>query len=145
MNILSIIIILFVVLESLNVIMLYFFPNSNKGNGLGVFNAYKKSKADPEVHALINYLISWVAGTKLIFIALLIVVIIFGDKTTQLFSVIALILSILTFFVRLYPMIRKMDKNNQLTPKGYSKTLGIMIALFEILFLIAILIYFIAK
>jgi hypothetical protein len=58
MNILSIVIILFLILETLNVIMLYFTPGTRRGNGLGVFNAYEKSKSDPEVHALVKYLIN---------------------------------------------------------------------------------------
>ena len=71
MDILSIVILIFLLLETSNVIMLYFVPETKKGNGIGVFNAYEKSKNDPEVHALVKYLIIWVAGTKLIFIALL--------------------------------------------------------------------------
>ena len=141
MGILSIAIIAFLVLETSNVVMLYFIPGTRKGNGLGVFNAYEKSKADPEVHALVRYLIFWVAGTKLIFIALLIVVLIKGDESTILFSVIALIFSILTFFWRLYPIVRKMDKDNQITPKGYSNTLAYMIAGFVLVFSIALIIY----
>lgn len=47
--------------------MLYFTPGTHRGNGLGVFNAYEKSKSDSEVHSLVKYLINWVAGTKLIF------------------------------------------------------------------------------
>lgn len=58
MNLLSIAITAFIVLESLNVIILYFTPTSKKGNGVGVFNAYEKSKDIPEVHNFINYLIN---------------------------------------------------------------------------------------
>jgi hypothetical protein len=71
MNAVSIVIILFIVLESMNVIVLYFFPGSRKGNGVGIFKAYEKSKNYPDLHAFIKYLIHWVAGTKLIFILLL--------------------------------------------------------------------------
>jgi hypothetical protein len=46
MTILTISIIAFLVLETLNVLMLYFTPGTRRGNGLGVFNAYEKSKAD---------------------------------------------------------------------------------------------------
>jgi len=46
------------ILETLNVLMLYFAPDTRRGNGLGVFNAYEKSKADAEVHALVKYLIN---------------------------------------------------------------------------------------
>jgi len=142
MNLLSIAVILFLVLEVLNVILLYFAPGSTKGNGMGFFNAFEKSKKDPEVHALVNYLVNWVAGTKLIFIALLIVVLITGDEITKLWSVVALIVSIAVFYWRLYPSIRKMDDNNYLSPKGYSKTLGYMIAGFLAVFLGALVVSF---
>ena len=141
MTILTIAIIAFLVLETSNVIMLYFTPGTSRGNGLGVFNAYEKSKADAEVHALVKYLINWVAGTKLIFIALLIVILITGNNTTKLFSVAALILTIFTFFWRLYPAIKTMDSKDQITPKGYSKTLAVMILVFLIVFAVAMIIY----
>lgn len=140
MSILSIVIIVFLVLETSNVLMLYFTPGTKMGNGIGVFNAYEKSKKDPEVHKLVKYLINWVAGTKLIFIALLIVILIKGNEETILLSVIALIISIFTFFWRLYPIIRNMDKADQISPKGYSKTLGYMIAGFIIIFSVALVI-----
>ncbi len=141
MNILSIVIIAFVILELFNVLMLYFMPGTKKGNGVGVFNAYEKSKQDPDISAFVKYLINWIAGTKLIFIALLAVVLIFGDHTIKLYSIGALIISISSFFWRLFPAIKQMDENGQITPKGYSKTLGMMIACFIGLFIIALLIY----
>jgi len=140
MTIFTIAIIAFLFLETLNVLMLYFTPGTLRGNGLGVFNAYEKSKADAEVHALVKYLINWVAGTKLIFIALLIVILITGNNTTKLFSVAALILTIITFFWRLYPAIKTMDSKEQISPKGYSKTLGLMILVFLIVFAVAMII-----
>ncbi len=141
MNILSIAIIVFLVLETSNVIMLYFTPGTRRGNGLGVFDAYEKSKKDPEVHALVKYLINWVAGTKIIFIALLIVILITGDNTTKLLSVGALILTILSYFWRLHPAIKTMDHQGLITPKGYSKTLGIMIIGFMATFILAMIVY----
>ncbi len=134
MSVLSIAVVLFLVLELLNVALLYFNPGSEKGNSLGVFHAFEKSKLDPEVHSLVRYLINWVAGTKLIFIALLIVLLVTGNETTKLWSVVALILSILVFYWRMYPAIRRMDASNALTPKGYSKKLGYMIAGFIVVF-----------
>ena len=50
MNILTIAISAFILLESLNVLTLYFAPGSQMGNGLGVFGAWEKSKTDPEMH-----------------------------------------------------------------------------------------------
>lgn len=141
MNILSIAIILFAVLETLNVIMLYFTPGTRRGNGVGVFNGYEKSKEDPEVHALVMYLINWVAGTKLIFIVLLVIILITGSSTTKVFSALGLILSISTFYWRLYPAIKSMDRRGEITPQGYSKTLGIMIAGFIGVFIIALVLF----
>lgn len=143
MSILSIVIIIFTILETMNIFMLYFTPGTSRGNGMGVFNAYDKSKLDPEVYALVKYLINWVAGTKLIFVVLLIVILITGDSTIKIFSIIALILSISSFFWRLYPIIKKMDSHGQITPKGYSKTLGIMIGGFIGVFFISLFIFFV--
>ena len=138
MSILSIAIIMFVVLESLNVLTLYFSPGSQLGNGIGVFNAWEKSKADPEMHQFVRYLVFWVAGTKLIFIALLLVILFAAGESTQLLTVVAMIASISSFFWRLYPIIKSQDSAGHITPRGYSRTLGIMIASFIGLFAIAL-------
>ena len=135
MDALFIVIILFIIIETMNIIMLYFAPGSKKGNGVGIFNAYEKSKEFPEIHTFIKYLINWIAGTKLIFIALLIVVLITGSRNTRIFAVAALILSIASFYWRLYPAIREMDKQHSITPEGYSITLLIMITVFILVFL----------
>lgn len=140
MKLTTIAISLFIILEFLNVIILYFAPTSKKGNGVGVFNALEKSKEIPEVYRLIKYLINWVAGTKLIFIGLLIVILITGDKTTQTLSVIVLILTILSFYWRLYPLLKEMDNNEELNPKGYSKHLGKLILVFVLIFAIALVV-----
>lgn len=139
MSILMIVISLFALLEVTNVITLYFFPGSRRANGIGVFNAWEKSKADPEMHRFVRYLVNWVAGTKLIFLALLIVILFTGGEATKLWAVVALIISILSFFWRLFPIIREMDKNNQIAPKGYSKSLCIMIIFFVTVFCAALL------
>lgn len=141
MSILSIAITIFLVLETLNILTLYFQPGTKIGNGLGVFNAFEESKKYPEIHALVRYLINWVAGTKLIFVCLLIVILITGDRQTRMLSTIALIVSILSFFWRLYPAMRKLDKDGGITPKGYSRTLAYMIAAFLLMFTVALTLY----
>ena len=143
MIVLSVVLIAFLALELTNVLMLYLSPGSRRGNGMGVFNAYEKSKSDPEIHALVTYLINWVAGTKLIFIVLLIGIVITGNLATKFFSVIALIFSILTFFSRLYPTIKNMDESGQITPRGYSRTLEIMIVSFVGVFGAAVVVFLI--
>jgi hypothetical protein len=127
----------FILLELSNVVALYFAPGSKYANAVGVFSAWEKSKQYPEIHDLVKYLVYWVAGTKLIFLLLLTVIIIFADAETQRISVIALVIAILSFYWRLFPLIRKMDQNGQIEPKNYSVVLGVMIFVFVAVFLIA--------
>ena len=138
MNIITIVTIGFLILEATNVATLYFFPGSKYANGVGVFKAWEKSKSDPEIHNFVKYLVNWVAGTKLIFILLLIVILYTADNQTLIFTGIALVISIASFFWRLFPLIRKMDRADQIEPKKYSIILGWMILGFILVFLIAI-------
>lgn len=138
MNILSIAIGIFVVLESLNILTLYFNPGTQLGNGVGVFNAWEASKSDPNMHQFVRYLVYWVAGTKLIFVALLLVILFTTDESTKLLTAVALIASISSFFWRLFPIIKSLDQAGEITPPGYSRTLGIMIAGFIGLFAVAL-------
>ncbi len=132
MNILQIGIMIFAIIEVGNVMMLYFLPGSRMGNGVGVFNAWEAYKKVDNVHELMKYLVYWVAGAKLIFIMMAVVVIVWGSPLVQILTVVALIISIASFFWRLFPMIRRLDKKGEITPKGYSKTLAMMIAAFII-------------
>lgn len=140
MNILQIGIMVFAIIEMGNVLMLYFMPESKMGNGVGVFNAWEKSKKDNSLHEFVKYLVYWVAGAKLIFIMMAIVVIVWGSFLVQILTVAALIISITSFFWRLFPMIRRMDKEGSITPKGYSKTLAIMIAAFIVGFCVVLIV-----
>jgi hypothetical protein len=127
MNLMMIVIAGFLVLETTNVVALYFFPDSKLANSIGVFNAWEKSKGDPEIHNFVKYMVNWVAGTKLIFILLLVVILFTADEQTLLLTGIALVLSIAVFFWRLFPLVRRMDRDDQLDPKNYSSVLGWMI------------------
>jgi hypothetical protein len=138
-KIIEIAVIGFIVLELTNVIALYFFPGSKYANSIGIFKAWEKSKQDPEVHDLVKYLVNWVAGTKLIFILLLIVLLYLADEQTLLLASGALVISIASFFWRLFPLIRKMDRDDQIDPKNYSAVLGWMIFAFILVFLVAII------
>jgi hypothetical protein len=138
MTLLDIALILFVVLETLNVVLLYKMPGSTRGNAVGVFKAYSKTREDPGVAAFADYLICWVAGTKLIFIVLIIGVLIAGSPEIKVYSGIALIFSIMTFYSRLYPALKRMDNEGQLDPRGYSRTLAIMIGGFILVFTVAV-------
>lgn len=57
-------------MESMNVAILYFWPSSQIGNGVGVFDAFHHSESE-EQKLFTSYLVNWVAGVKLIFIFLL--------------------------------------------------------------------------
>ena len=140
MNPIRIVTIAFLILEATNVLALYFFPGSKYANSAGVFKAWEKSKADPELHNFVKYLVNWVAGTKLIFILLLIVILYTADDQTLVFSSTALIIAIASFFWRLFPLIRRMDRDDQINPKNYSAVLGWMISAFTLVFLAATMI-----
>jgi hypothetical protein len=137
MSIISFAIIAFLLLEIMNVIALYFFPGSKYANSVGVFKAWEESKNDPEIHNLIKYLVNWVAGSKLIFILLLITILLTVDAQDQYLFGITLVISISTFFWRLFPLIRKMDLEDQIEPENYSIILGLMIISVIILFVLA--------
>ncbi len=85
----------------------------------------------------------WVAGVKLIFIFLLLVVLLTGNETTKIWAVVAMIISIATYFWKLHPIIKKLDSLNKISPKGYSKTLGLMISGFLLMFSTALILYLI--
>jgi hypothetical protein len=140
MTIIQVVVLGFILLELSNVVVLYFAPGSKYANAVGVFSAWEKSKQYPEIHDFVKYLVFWVAGTKLIFLLLLTVIIIFADTETQRISVMALIIAILSFYWRLFPLIRKMDQNGRIEPKNYSVVLGIMIFAFVVILLIAVFI-----
>jgi len=143
MNLLVIVIIAFMFLEFANVLALYFRKDSKMFNSVGVFTAWEKSKKDPEMHNFTSYLVNWVAGTKLIFLAMLTVILIFGDEQIQVWILLALIVSVMSFYWKLYPLAKKMDKEGQLEPKNYSRTLGAMISVLIIVFLIVFVYMFI--
>lgn len=143
MSILDIAIIIFVTLESLNIGILYFAPDSKLGNGVAIFDQWEKSKEDENEHLFTKYMTYWVAGTKLIFVVLLLVILITGSESTKLYGVIVMIFSIATYFWKLHPIIKKLDAQGEITPKGYSKTLGMMITSFLLMFLGALIVYFI--
>lgn len=140
MNIIEIAILLFVIIETLNVLMLYFIPGSKMGNGVGVFNVWHKLQDDEEQKDFLNYMTSWVAGAKLIFIMLGISIIIWGTIELQIATAAAMVISIASFFYKLYPLIKKMDSKDQISPKGYSLTLLGMIAAFIVAFLVVFII-----
>lgn len=135
--ILDVVIVLFVFLELGNVMILYFSPNSKQGNGVAVFNPWFKSKHNETEKLFVKYLVNWVAGSKLIFIGLLLVVLFTASETTKLWAVMVMSVAIATYYFRLHPYIKQLDVLGEITPKGYSKKLLIMITSFIVLFVLA--------
>lgn len=129
----------FMILEFSNILMMYFKKDSTRANGIGVFKAWEKTKSDPEIHDFVKYLINWVAGTKIFFLSLLTVIVIFGSPDIYPWVLLAMIISIATFYGGLFPLARKIDREDMLIPKGYSKTLAGMISVLVIVFLILFL------
>lgn len=141
MNILNIAITVFIIMESANVFILYFMPDSKLGNGVAVFNPWFKAKEDKSRELFAQYMTNWVAGTKLIFIVLLLVILFTGSELTKILTVCVMIISIATYYFRLNPIIKELDSMDEITPKGYSKALFGMITGFMIMFSSALLIY----
>lgn len=141
--ILDIAIIIFCIMELGNVLILYFKPDSKLGNGVAVFDAWKDVKEDKNLDLFAHYVAYLVAGVKLIFIFLLLVVLLTGNETTKIWAVVAMIISIATYFWKLHPIIKKLDSLNKISPKGYSKTLGLMISGFLLMFSTALILYLI--
>jgi hypothetical protein len=142
MNILQVVIIVFVVLEILNICVLYFSPFRKEGNGIGIFKTVEGIDTGSDVYKLVQYLTSWIANAKLIFVALAITIVIFGDEITQLHAAFALIFSTFMFYITLYPILRKLDTQGKIEPRGYSKTLAYTILSFILVFIGGIIIYF---
>jgi hypothetical protein len=130
MSFVQIVIVAFILLECSNVLVLYFAPGFKNANAVGVFSAWEQSKQYPEIHEFVRYLVNWVAGAKLIFLFLLVVIVWVADASVQRLSLLALAIATASFYWRLFPLIRKMDKVGQIKPKNYSVLLGIMIFVF---------------
>ena len=141
MIILQVIIFGFCMLEVLNILVLYTKPTMKEGNGIGVFKAIQSVDEKDTMFSLIKYLTNWVANAKLIFVALAITIVIFGNETTQFHAVLALMFSTFMFYITLYPILKKLDDDNLLVIKGYSKTLAYTILSFIMMFIIAIILY----
>lgn len=136
----KIVILAFMLLELSNVLALYFSPGSKYANAVGVFAAWEKSKQYPDIHDFVRYLVYWVAGAKLIFLLLLAVIVFFSDLNSQRMSLLALAVATASFFWRLFPLIRTMDRKGQVEPRNYSVVLGVMIFVFIAAFVAAVVV-----
>ncbi len=138
---LNIAIIIFIILETLNVFILYRAPLSRLGNGVGVFNRLNELEDEPS-KMILKYFANWIAGVKMIFILLLLVILVFGDESIKIYSCVVMTFSIATYFWKLRPIINKLDEMGQITPKGYSKILTLMISGFLVMFTATLIVHF---
>ena len=72
----------------------------------------------------------------MIFLLLLAIIVLFGDAQVQRMSLVALAVATASFYWRLFPLIRSLDRRGQIEPKNYSTVLGIMIFVFIVMFVI---------
>ena len=70
-----------------------------------------------------------------------IVIFLTAGEWTKFFSVLVMIVSIATYYWRLHPITKRLDQKGEITPKGYSKTLDLMIAFFLIMFAISLIVH----
>jgi hypothetical protein len=124
---------------------MYVKPDFKYGNSMASFEGWERAKQDEKNYLYSKYLVNWVANCKLIFIVLLLNIVIFGNETSKIVGVVVTIVSIGIYYITLHPIIAKLDEMGEIQPKGYSKTLGLMIAGFMIMFSIALIFYFIFK
>ena len=75
-----------------------------------------KKNINEEQKLFLSYLVNWVAGVKLIFLFLLAVILAIGTEPVRMWAVIAMILSIATYFWRLHPINKKLDAMGCITP-----------------------------
>ncbi len=138
--VLDIALIIFLLLELGNVVILYKDPGFKYGNSLTTFTAYDKSLEDQEVAEFTKYLYTWVANTKMIFILIMLSVVIFGDEQITVITTIAMLIGMTFYYTKMHPIIKQISDNNQLTIKGYDKTLDKTIAIMMLGLSIAIII-----
>ena len=140
--ILRIAILAFVVMEASNIVIMYVRPDFPYGNSMRTFRQWYKAQGDEPSRLFVKYMVRWVANCKLIFLVLLIVVVIVGNEISTVCAVIATVVSIGIYFVSLHPIIKKLDQMDEIQPKGYSKTLALIIGAFMAMFSLALLFYF---
>ncbi len=137
MSILDIVIAVFMFFETLNVIIIYVKPDFKYGNGMSAFKQWQDCKQDEKLELFSKYMANWVAGTKIIFILLLGVILFSATDMVKLYAVTVMVPATAIYYIKLHPIIKKLDTMGQISPEGYSKTLRFMITGFIIMFITA--------
>lgn len=140
MNAIQVSLLVFVIIETLNMLELYFMQDNCVFNGICLFSGWEKSKENPEVNGLIRYLLNWLAGMKMMVIGLVLVLIFTAPRQTLFLAAISMVITIGSFYWRMYPIICKADDAGQIKLKGRSRMLGTMVAGLQFSFIITIII-----
>jgi hypothetical protein len=140
MNAIRISLVVFAVIETLNMLELYFMQDNCFFNGICLFSGWEKSKENPEVHSLMRYLLNWLAGMKMLVVGLVLVLIFTAPNPTLLLAAASMVITIGSFYWRMYPMISKADDDGLIKRKGRSRMLGTMVAGLEFSFIVTIII-----
>ena len=111
MNAIQVSFLVFAIIEILNMLELYFMQDNCMFNGICLFSGWEKS--------------------VLIFTA---------PKQTLILSAISMVITIGSFYWRMYPMICKADDAGQIKRKGRSRLLGTMVAGLQFSFIVTIII-----
>ncbi len=138
MGILDIVLLIFIALETANVLIIYLNPDFKYGNGLSVFRQWEELRKEESSGLFVKYMANWVAGCKVIFIALVLIIVFTADEFTKICTVAALVPTISLYYIKLHPIIKRIDDMGQLRPQGYSKTLVFTISGFVLMFVGAI-------
>lgn len=144
MSALQVTFLVFASIEGLSILELYFMQDRCMFNGVAMFSGWEISKEVPEVHGLVRYLVNWVAGMKLIVVGLLVVLALTAPAQTLLMAGIVLVLTVASFFWRMFPIACKFDKHEFIQPKGRAKTMGMMVAGLELVLVASIFITMVA-
>ncbi len=140
MSVLDIVILVFILLETVNVIVIYFKPDFKYANGMYAFKTWDKCQQSEDLKLFSRYMANWVAGSKIVFILLLAVILFTATEVVKVHAAIVMAPAIATYYIKLHPIIRKLDKLGQLRPRGYSKILILMITGFISMFAVAVVI-----
>lgn len=113
--------------EILSVLELYFMQDRCIFNGVAMFKVCAEARENPDLFGLVRYLVNWVAGIKLIVIGLIAVIVFTAPEQTILLAALSMVITIASFFWRMFPAARFFDEMGQIEPKGRSKMLGAMV------------------
>ena len=129
---------IFIVIETLNILELYFDQDRDVFHGVSFFTGWEKSKENEECNLLLQYFVNWVAGIKLIVVMVLGVLIFMASDQVLIGVAIVLVVAIASFYWRMWPLLVKMNRKGYIIPGNRSTQLMVMLSFLELGFVCAI-------